>query len=240
MRFDRLILRCQSPERLAAFYKEHLGMTARPEGASWVVGYAGPDADIELRPATGSAAYTPSKQDRYWKIGIMVPKLDLAHSILVSQGLSVSAPHLFEDIGYMCHLEDPEGFQIELLQQTFPDAPTTLGYLLSDTVFSSIGQITLRTQDLEADLAEFRDSKGMTLVSVQPVPKFGFTLYFLAVGDTPPKEHALTSLENRKWLWQRPYTCLELQAVDKGIVPPSQDDTLCGFADLTFASDPSD
>ena len=214
-------------------------MTARPEGASWIVGYEGPDAEIELCPATGSAAYAPSKQDRYWKIGIMVPNLDLAHSILVSQGLSISAPHLFEDIGYMCHLEDPEGFQIELLQQTFPDAPKKLGYLLSDTVFSSVGQITLRTKDLDADFADFRESKGMTLLSVQPVPKFGFTLYFLAFGDTPPAGTELTSLENRKWLWQRPYTCLELQAVDSGIVRPFQDDTVCGFAGLMFATDPS-
>ena len=240
MRLDRLILRCNSPETLAAFYKDHLGMAARPEGASWVVGYGGPDAEIELRPATQLQPYGHSKQDRYWKIGIMVPNLDLAHSILESQGIAVSAPHLFEDIGYMCHLEDPEGFQIELLQQTFPDAPNTLGYLLSDTVFSCIGQITLRTGELDADLAEFRDGKGMTLVSVQPVPKYGFTLYFLAFGDTPPEGIDLTSVENRRWLWQRPYTCLELQAKNEKVVPPSRDDLKPGFVDVTFTNDPKD
>merc|ERR1711936_391310 len=52
----------------------------------------------------------------------------------------------------------------------------------------------------------------MKLLSIQTVEKYGFTLYFLAFTDeVPPESENLHSEQIREWLWQRPYTTLELQ-----------------------------
>ncbi len=113
----------------------------------------------------------------------------------------------------MCHLQDPEGFAIELLQHRFgachaqgegdPETPLGGG--------ARIGQITLRVAGLDAALGFYRDRLGMTLLSIQPVPEFGFTLYFLAFTEERPPTPDLEAVGNREWLWQRPYTTLELQ-----------------------------
>ena len=57
----------------------------------------------------------------------------------------------FQDVGYLCHLRDPNGFSIELLQHTFeknfsavtPDDSLALGQP------AVIGQITTRSTDIE-------------------------------------------------------------------------------------------
>ena len=52
----------------------------------------------------------------------------------------------------------------------------------------------------------------MKLLSVQDVSEYGFCLYFLGfTTDTPPEPVDLHSVANREWLWQRPYTTLEVQ-----------------------------
>ena len=51
----------------------------------------------------------------------------------------------------------------------------------------------------------------MTLLSIQPVPNYGFTLYFLAFTEERPPIADLEAVGNREWLWQRPYTTLEFQ-----------------------------
>ena len=53
----------------------------------------------------------------------------------------------------------------------------------------------------------------MKLLSIQQVEAYGFTLYFLAFTDETPPNEDLNSIEIREWLWQRPYTTLELQYV---------------------------
>ncbi len=210
-------------------------MQAREEDAKITLSYGEPDVEIELHEANAQKSYQHKDTDRYWKIGISVPDLDLAWSALRSAGIEVSDPHQFHDIGYMAHLDDPEGFKIELLQQTFQGRPKKLGYLVSNHVFSGIGQVTLRTHDVDQALAFYRDRLGMRLLSIQPVPQHGFTLYFLAfTDDTPPRED-LRAVENREWLWQRPYTSLELQVFDaprSSYALPSED--TAGFAGLVI------
>lgn len=213
MQLARVILRSRSPDRLAHFYVERLGMTSLAHGDAIVVGYGGADAAIELRSAEAGSAYDHRQEDRYWKIGITLPNVDIAHAQLCRAGVSVSEPRQFGEIGYMCHLQDPEGFVIELLQHDFegkraegvgdPAAPLGGG--------ARIGQITLRTKNLGAALAFYRDRLGMTLLSIQPVPGFGFTLYFLAFTDERPPNEDLEAVGNREWLWRRPYTTLEFQ-----------------------------
>ena len=48
--------------------------------------------------------------------------------------------------------------------------------------------------------------------SVQDISAYGFVLYFLAfTSEDPPCPYDLASVRNREWLWQRPYTTLEIQ-----------------------------
>eukprot|EP00122_Pirum_gemmata_P011149 Pgem_evm1s10322 len=54
----------------------------------------------------------------------------------------------------------------------------------------------------------------MKLLSIQPVRQYGFVLYFLAYTNESPPKTDLEAVENREWLWQRPYTVLELQCVN--------------------------
>ncbi|MGI9437215.1 MAG: VOC family protein, partial [Geminicoccaceae bacterium] len=175
------------------------------------------------------------RDDRYWKIGITLPNIDIAHDQLSRAGVAVSDPVQFGDIGYMCHLNDPEDFPIELLQHRFlghrrdrdgnPDMPLGGG--------ARLGQITLRVTDLPGAIAFYRDRLGMKLLSVQPVPDFDFVLYFLAFTDENPPVTDLEAVENREWLWQRPYTTLELQHFEQkksGFALP--DDGCPGFDSL--------
>lgn len=211
-RLAALRLQVEDPASLATFYVDVLGMQAEKEAvgeqdAVWRVGYPGEDADLLL--FSGGVPYRHERNDRYWKIGICLPDLDLAYAQLLQRGVQVTAPRQFLNIGYMMHLSDPAGFVIELLQHDFAsmremdgDGSLPLGG------GGHIGQITLRTGDIAKELAVLGD---MRLLSVQDVAEYGFDLHFLAyTNETPPKAD-LTSVANRPWLWRRPYTTLEFQ-----------------------------
>lgn len=151
MQLARVILRVRSPETLARFYVDKLGMTVRDtQGEAVVVGYSGDDASIQLCRATSpTLPYEHSKTDCYWKIGITLPNVDYAHRKLTqdtdTNSLCDTQPHQLGEIGYMCHLKDPEGFTIELLQHKF-ESNREQNEGNEDVPFSEarIGQITLR------------------------------------------------------------------------------------------------
>ncbi|MGI9373023.1 MAG: VOC family protein [Hyphomicrobiales bacterium] len=232
---SKVILNVRSPKALADFYCRYMGMRARARGDTFIIGYDGIDADIELRPAE-AGAYVHNNNDRYWKIGITLPNVDIAYEQLSAAGVEVSTPRQFQDIGYMCHLADLEGFVIELLQHDFEgnrpdnagDAKLPLGG------GGRIGQITLRTSNIEEELQNYRDSMGMRLLSIQPVRTYGFTLYFLAFTAETPPDPNLEAVVNREWLWKRPYTTLELQCVGVSQIAsmPSSEET--GFGGILF------
>lgn len=243
MQLARVILRVRSPDRVAGFYEIHLGMTAWREDDAIILGYGTADAKIELRQAASPGNYEHASTDRYWKIGIALPNLDIAHAQLHKVGVAISNQSQFKDIGYMCHLSDPEGFSIELLQHSF------LGHRGKregnpDDVLGGgahIGQITLRVTDLKSALDFYRGKLGMKLLSIQPVEDYGFTLYFLAFTDENPPIGDLAAVENREWLWKRPYTTLELQHVHGGEVGfdlPGNDDP--GFDGVSITGNPVD
>lgn len=154
-------------------------------------------------------------QTGYWKIGITLADVDIATQRLIDLGQSVSDPRQFLDIGYLCHMQDPSGNNIELLQHSFQgNKPKTM----IDDAYSlggqpGFGQITLRVKDPEVSRAFYEDCLGMRLLSRQQVEPYGFTLYFLACCDEWPPNPDIDTVENREWLWQRPYTVLELQHV---------------------------
>ena len=74
-----------------------------------------------------------------------------------------------------------------------------------------IGQITTRITEPTQSLDFYQKVLGMKLLSIQPVKRYNYTLYFLAYTEETPPNADLEAAENREWLWQRPYTTLELQ-----------------------------
>ncbi len=208
LRLAAIRLRVANPDALASFYRDALGMSVRVDGEVRHVGYPGQDADLVLMPRGGG--YTHDRGHRYWKIGITLPDVDLAAAHLRQLGIEVSPPRQFLDIGYMCHLSDPEGFVIELLQHDFEDNRPS-GYA-PKSAFSDarIGQITLRTGDIAAE-DRFCRNIGMRLLSMQDVADYGFDLHFYAFTEETPPVSDLWAVENREWLWKRPYTTLEFQ-----------------------------
>ncbi|MEX0306156.1 MAG: VOC family protein [Ruegeria sp.] len=221
MRIAALRLRVANPDELAMFYRDVLGMSVRIEGANRRVGYPGQDADLLLMP--GGGGYSHDRGQRYWKIGITLPDVDLVADSLRQKGVQISEPGQFLDIGYMCHLQDPEGFVIELLQHDFegnrPD-----GAASPDAPFAAacIGQITLRTGDIAAE-DTFCRSLGMSLLSLQDVEPYGFDLHFYTFTSDAPPNSDLWAVENREWLWKRPYTTLEFQHIPNARFAPVPD-----------------
>jgi len=230
-----VVLNVASTENLAAFYCEILGMTAKWSDHCVRLGYGGQGASIELRPSSSATPYIHDPLDEYWKIGITLPNVDMAFEQLSRVGINVTPPRQFLDIGYMCHLADPEGFQIELLQHTFEGRQRTLpgNPDLHLGGGAQIGQITLRVADIYNALAHYQHSMGMRLLSKQIVANRNFTLYFLAFTDETPPDDDLEAVHNRPWLWQRKYTTLELQHLTgpPQRIKPSPGDR-AGFAGL--------
>lgn len=154
-------------------------------------------------------------QDGYWKIGVTLKEVDLARQSLVDTGVHVSPAKQFLDIGYLCHLSDPDGYCIELLQHRFaqnhqPSQPQMKYALKSQP---RLGQITLRVKDPETSLQFYIERLEMRLLSRQIVEPYRFTLYFLACTSEEPPFNDIDDVRNREWLWQRPYTLLELQHI---------------------------
>ena len=211
-KLQRVVLNARDPAVLADFYCQHLGMRRDPHGPGQLFGYGGSGAGLELRQATGAGAYRHANTDRYWKIGITVPDLDFACAELRGAGIEVTEPAQFRDIGYLCHLRDPEGFCVELLQHTFAGQPLTAMGKRGEALGggAQVGQLTLRVTDIDTALDYFH-REGFHLLSIQDVPDLAFCLYFLGLQDERPPDPDLRAVGNREWLWQRPYTTLELQ-----------------------------
>ncbi|MEM7388205.1 MAG: VOC family protein [Verrucomicrobiota bacterium] len=244
-----LQLDTRDPEASIAFYSTVLGMrllrgpglSNRQRPTNHSLGFAqGATLQLRHRPWLTSARYRTEETDSYWKIGITVPDVDLARTRLVAHGVEVTEPTQFHEIGYLCHLEDPDGYTIELLQHRFADnqvpIPPQAQWALGSE--PTLGQVSLNVSDIEASLAFFCDRIGMRLLSRQRVPGRGFTLYFLAATDEALPEANVTSVSNREWLWQRPYTTLELRAFDSAhsfTAHPAEE--AIGFRGLTLPGD---
>ncbi len=210
---NSLTLWVKNPERLGAFYCDVLGMTRRENGDEVAVGYGGQGAWLVLRQSQSTRSHVLGPQDRYWKIAITLSDLDHAQARLVAQGHAASAPRQFRDIGYLSHLDDPEGHAIEFIQHTFDgDTKTAQGdqeHPLGGG--AQIGLITLRTADIDRDMAVCVEQLGMRYLSRQAVTDRGFDLYFYAFTDDQLPKQDVNAIRNRPWLWQRPYTVLEFQ-----------------------------
>lgn len=226
--FTRLHVDTSATKGLIEWYCQRLGMSVLKEMRSetdlihWV-GFENnsESACIEFRSHIQQASppklYVPNpSSDVYWKIGLSLADVDTARSHLMSHGVHVTQPRQFRDIGYLCHLNDPFGYSVELLQRDFQHNFCTerIKSFLNPTFAlrqqTHVGQITLRVSDIEKSLRFYESSLGMKLLSRQNIPDM-FDLYFLACTDEKPPSDNVNDVEIREWLWKRPYTTLELQ-----------------------------
>ena len=245
-------LRVKQREQALDFYCNKLGMrllktekTHRNNTAKTHDFLAFPNGDqsivtqLELISSPEFSVAKKHDDTGYWKIGITLPDIDIATDRLSCRGIAVSAPKQFRDIGYLCHLDDPSGNSIELLQHWFdrnrPTFQVDDDYALGGP--AGFGQVTLRIKDPIRSLSFYRDTLGMRLLSRQVVEPYQFTLYFLAFCEENPPVENIDAVENREWLWQRPYTTLELQhrwgTEDSEFTYDTSPES--GFESLTFA-----
>ncbi len=205
---DAIRLRCSDPEAMARFYCDILGMRER---ADRTIGYADEEAGLLFEAA--EAPYHPSRNDLYWKIALAVPNIDFAYRQLTEQGLEVQVPRQVGDVAYLAHLTDPEGYTIELLDHWFQgDRPPEKIDTRRLGGGPCLNLLTLRAVDIDPVDRSIK-AMGMTPLSIVPVPKAGFTLYFYAFTDERTPNVDLLAVENRTWVYQRPYTVLEIQHV---------------------------
>lgn len=254
--FPRLHVDTSATTGLIEWYCQRLGMSVLKEMRSetdlihWVGFENNPkSACIEFRSHIQQSSppklYVPKpSQDVYWKIGLSLADVDTARSQLMSHGVDVTQPRQFRDIGYLCHLSDPFGYSIELLQRDFQSnfCSERIKSFLNPTFAlrqqTHVGQITLRVSDIKESLRFYESSLGMKLLSRQNIPDM-FDLYFLACTDEKPPSDDVNAVEIREWLWKRPYTTLELQywTVKRCNFNNPDLDRQSGFGALVFTVD---
>lgn len=113
-KMEKIIFRCLDPRAQRQFYKDILGMTEFKDGS---VGYGGDEASLIFRKS--KSRYEPVQTDLYWKISLALPDIELAHRQLKEKGIETSAPFQLDDVAYLSHFKDPEGFTIELIGHWF-------------------------------------------------------------------------------------------------------------------------
>jgi Lactoylglutathione lyase and related lyases len=160
-----------------------------------------------------------SKNQGYWKVGIVVEDVDAALDYIGCKSNQVLGKGFqFERIGYLTSITDPSGYSIELLQHTFQEnfkhslesEKSFLGQSMS--LPALFGQITIRSKDQKKSCDFYSKVLGMKLVSIQPSDNYPFTLYFFAYTDlSPPKPNDLNAVENREWLWKQSFAQIEIQ-----------------------------
>jgi len=207
-KIETICLRCSDPQAQKQFYCDVLGMWERENGT---IGYKDEEAGLLFEAADGP--YQSSTTDLYWKLALGVPDIELAHRQLTERGVEVGTPRQFQEVGYLSHFKDLEGFAIELIDHRFkgdrPSMDVDAQYLGGGP---HLNLLTLRTADME-HVDRTCNALGMTALSTQPVPDYGFTLYFYAFTHEKPPNSDLHAVENRTWVYQRPYTVLEIQHV---------------------------
>lgn len=211
------------------FYRDLLGFPVAEDGGALTCRLRH-GAALRFKQAD-VAPHEADKASRYWKIGLTMPDLDRAVAHLDRVGWPVTRPRQFLDIGYMCHLTDPSGLPVELLQQGF-EGRAEAGPPGHDIgAQATLAHLTLRAETRQAADREWAEGAGMKLLSVQPVPSHGFALYFYATTDDTPPDPDLTAVANREWLWRRPYTLVEVQVYDDGRAIVPVDEAMAGIVE---------
>ncbi len=230
-KLDTLTLRVKDPEAQKRFCRTVMGMSDQGDGR---IGYS--DRETAIRFAAADAPYAPAPTDLYWKIAVSVPDIELACAQLKALGVSCTVPKQFRDVGFLAKFVDPEGFTVELIDHWFEGERPALE--IDRSVLGGgahLSLVTLRTADIagiEADLLAW----GMTPLSVQRVNPHGFTLYFYAFTDETPPDPDLEAVENRTWVYRRPYSVLEIQHVHALDAETNPAEGAGGYAGLSISS----
>lgn len=224
--------------RLADFFCEHYALQAS-DGGRYLRQRREPEVATAIEIEKVAGCTETFNNATYWKIGFGLHDVTQHASLLRSRGLSVSQEAQFQDVGFVAHTQDADDNIIELLQHQFEEnfKRKSADACSADDNCPTLGQITVRTSLADDTLAFYRKI-GMTLLAVMPVTAYGFCLYFLAyTNETPPKPDDLEAVENREWLWQRPYCTLEVQHVRKRQIQPYEDlkDGQRGFMGMRIA-----
>ena len=213
----RVVFRVPSTVKTAQWYRDTFGMHIDTSSNEFMEAHFS-ESSTRLRfvEAGNKEEYVQDSNSAYWKIGITMGDVDLAVKRLREKSINVSDPKQFKEIGYLCHLVDINGFTIELLQHTFQNNFDSSKTSLMDSSPigqpAVLGQITFRCIDMKEVYDFYQDKCNMKLLSVQDVSEYGFCLYFFAfTSEDPPDAQDLSSVANREWLWQRPYTTIEIQ-----------------------------
>ncbi len=232
-RFSNIHFRTETATGLPEFYGGLLGMKKCQDGPE--IGFRYEEDGCRISFEMGDFDRPQASGDEfYWKIGITVRHLRAAVEFLREQGWSVSEPRQFQDIGYLCHLQDPAGNGIELLQQGFEgrEGVWPKGHPIGSQ--ATLAHITLRVRDIETCRAYLEGELNLRLMSVQAVPDHGFSLYFFSWSEELLPHPDLEAVENREWLWARPYPLLELQHIHRDVTIRKPTGTAAGFAALRY------
>ena len=153
----------------------------------------------------------------YWKIGIVLQDVRAAVRCFRERGSRVGSPGQFVDVGFLTSLRDPQGYSIELLQDSFEENFREVGgeraAPLNQPYMPAIGQITIRSREADKTCHFYTAVLGMKLLCTEvPGNRYPFTLYFFAyTAEEPPNSQDLSAVENREWTYQRPYCQIEVQ-----------------------------
>ncbi len=240
LQFAHHTLRISNPKTSLSFYQNKLGMTllaqrTREDKTHYFLGYIESvnevaqesngllprrplclleliydpaNLDLEIRKQ-------PDSTEGYWKIAISVKDVNIARRRLIANNVDVGKAFEVKEVAYLCHFNDPDGYCVELIQHNFlhnhrPEPENQVYKLGSSPTFLLV---TYRIKDPARSLRFYCELLGMTLLSKQVIETRGFTLYFLASTDEVPPNPDIEDVENREWLWKRPYTILELQHI---------------------------
>ncbi|MEH6547874.1 MAG: VOC family protein [Sneathiella sp.] len=229
-------LQVDSLEGLSDFYVGCLGMAEFKAGEGRSFGYQANNCQLQFIHRD-CVPYVAAATDFYWKTGITLRNLDKAVEFLKEQGIAISDPVQFMDIGYLAHLQDPQGHVIELLQQGFKGNEQEAGDGHPIGGQAALAHITLRVTDISRCDAFLTQQMDMRLMSIQPVPSRGFTLYFYCWSDDKLPHSDLKAVENREWLWARPYTLLELQHFHEPVDLNFRTEEEPGFQGFSYSGD---
>jgi len=162
----------------------------------------------------------PKNQDLlegYWKIAISIKDVDIASDKLIEKGIKVSEAFQVPNVAYLCHIQDPDGYTIELIQHKFQEnhikEKEDSSYKLGNKPVFSL--ITYRVKNINKSLDFYQTKLGLKLFSKMDVTKRGFNIYFLAASKEKAPSENIEAIENAQWLWTRDYTMIEFQHILK-------------------------
>lgn len=219
MRIAAHRLRINNPNAALDFYQNRLGMTliqqySSQQGTHYRLAFDAKQAALELiyHPDINvRVAAQPCKTEGYWKFSIAVDDLDATRRCLIEQGVRVGECLAVKGLAYLCHLTDPDGYCIELIQKTLQTTPVEQRH--TATGMASLNLSSLRVKHAQRSI-DFYRGIGMKLAYSYRSEPMQMELFFLvSTADVAILERPSDRLIEEQ-LWQFPHTILELQQRD--------------------------